>query len=70
MAGDASSFEVTTMHDIGNTFDPLFASFDLFGVKGLKVAVIEDDVHPQAYVSSRGININIGMYRFNFVVKI
>ncbi len=58
------------MHDIGNTFDPLFASSDLYGVMGLKAAIIEDDVHPQAYVSSRGISINFGMYKFEFVVKI
>jgi hypothetical protein len=25
VAGDASSFTVTTMHDLANTFDPLFA---------------------------------------------
>jgi hypothetical protein len=26
VAGDASSLTITTMHDVGNTFDPLFVA--------------------------------------------
>ncbi len=57
VAGDASSFSVTTMHDIGNTFDPLFVSPDLFGVTGLTFAVVDDYVTPQAAVGSRGMSV-------------
>jgi hypothetical protein len=48
------------MHDIGNTFDPLFASPDLVGVQGLTFAVIDDNVMPQAAVSSRGMSVVVG----------
>ena len=65
VAGDASSFTVTTMHDIGNTFDPLFASPDIYGVQGLTFAVIDDYVMPQASVSSRGASVFIGNHRSN-----
>jgi len=67
VAGDESSFQVTTMHDLGYTFDPLFVSTDLFGVSGLKFVVLEDDFQPQTYVSSKGISINIGKPQFNFL---
>ena len=35
---------------------------DLYGVSGLTVAVIDDQVTPQASVSSRGLNIAPGLY--------
>ena len=54
------------MHDIGNTFDPMFVSPDLYGVSGLIFAIIEDDFMPQAYISSRGLSVNVGKYQFKF----
>ena len=62
VAGDASSFTITTMHDIGNTFDPLFVSPDLYGVTGLTFAVVDDYVTPQASVGSRGMSVLPGIY--------
>ena len=60
VAGDASSFSVTTMHDIGNAFDPIFVSPDIYGVNGLTFAVVDDQVTPQAAVSSRGLTVAAG----------
>ena len=60
VAGDASSFTIMTMHDTTNTYDPLFVSPDLLGVKGLTVAVVDDQVTPQAAVSSRGLSVSSG----------
>ena len=50
------------MHDIGNTFDPLFVSPDLYGVTGLTFAVVDDYVTPQASVGSRGMSVLPGIY--------
>jgi hypothetical protein len=44
VAGDASSLTITTMHDIGNTFDPLFVTPELYGISGLSFAVVDDQV--------------------------
>ena len=60
VAGDASSFQITTMHDIGNAFDPLFVSTDLYGVNGLTFAVVDDQVTPQAAIGSRGMSVQAG----------
>jgi hypothetical protein len=60
VAGDASSFQITTMHDIGNAFDPLFVSPDLYGVNGLAFAVVDDQVTPQAAIGSRGMSVQAG----------
>jgi hypothetical protein len=57
------------MHDIGNTFDPLFVSPDLYGASGLTFAVIEDNVMPQAYISSRGMSVNVGELDFSLDLK-
>ena len=69
VAGDASSLTITTMHDIGNTFDPLFASSDLVGISGLNFAVVDDQVTPQAAMASRAMSVSPGerlkkIYRF------
>ena len=60
VAGDASSLTITTMHDIGNTFDPLFVSPDIFGVSGLSFAVVDDEVTPQAAMASRALSVAPG----------
>jgi hypothetical protein len=60
VAGDASSLTITTMHDIGNTFDPLFASSDLVGISGLNFAVVDDQVTPQAAMASRAMSVSPG----------
>jgi hypothetical protein len=48
------------MHDIVNTFDPLFVSPDIYGVNGLTFAIVDDQVTPQAAVSSRGLTVASG----------
>ena len=62
VAGDASSLTITTMHDIGNTFDPLFVSSDLFGVSGLNFAVVDDQVTPQAAMAGRAMSVLPGIF--------
>ena len=56
-AGDASSFTVTTMHDIGSPFDPLFTSADLYGSTGLNFAVVDDEVTPMAAMAERAMTV-------------
>ena len=55
------------MHDIGNTFDPLFVSPDLYGVTGLTFAVVDDYVTPQAAVGSRGMSVLPGIYSHDLI---
>ena len=62
VAGDASSLTITTMHDIGNTFDPLFVSSDLYGVSGLNFAIVDDQVTPQAAMASRAMSVLPGKF--------
>ena len=62
VAGDASSLTITTMHDIGNSFDPLFVSPDIYGVSGINFAIVDDQVTPQAAMAGRAMSVLPGNY--------
>ena len=44
------------MHDMGNTFDPIFASQELYGFSGLNFAVVDDQVLPLAAIRNSGMS--------------
>jgi Ethanolamine utilization protein EutJ (predicted chaperonin) len=48
---------ITTMHDSGNSFDPLFVSPDIYGSSGLNFAIVDDDVTPQAAMAERAMTV-------------
>ena len=50
------------MHDIGNSFDPLFVSPDIYGVSGINFAIVDDQVTPQAAMAGRAMSVLPGNY--------
>ena len=50
------------MHDIGNSFDPLFVSPDIYGVSGINFAIVDDHVTPQAAMAGRAMSVLPGNY--------